>query len=512
MVENQNTEWKETWRDEYLKWICGFANADGGKIYIGVNDKGSVVGLKDSKKLLEDIPNKIQLSMGIIADVNLLLKDGKDYIEIVVNPSSYPISYKGGYYYRSGSTMQQLKGAALTEFLVSKTGFKWDAVPVDNIKIDELDKESFDIFRREAVRSGRVDKEDLTMSNEALLDTLGLIVNGKLKRAAVMLFYRRPERLITGSFVKIGKFGKGADLQYQDEVRGSLFVIADKVIDLIYLKYLKAAISYDKDIRIEKYPYPREAIREAVYNALIHCNWADSTPIQIRIEDEAMYISNSCVLPSQWTVGTLLERHKSKPYNPDVANTFFRAGYVETWGRGIQKICEACKAYGIPKPEFELLGGDITVKFTALKHQPKLQKDTLDDVLEKRLILEIQLNNKITQKDLAQKLNCPYSSLQRIMKRLIEKKRIKRNDGKRFGYWEVLKLQNEVLDDVLDDVLEKRLILEIQLNNKITQKDLAKRLNCSYSSVQRMMKQLIEQKKIERKGGRRFGYWEIIKE
>lgn len=447
MVENQNIEWKESWRDEYLKWICGFANADGGKIYIGINDKGTVLGVKNSKKLLEDIPNKIQLSMGIIADVNLLSKNKKDYIEIVVYPSSYPVSYKGEYHRRSGSTKQQLKGAALTEFLVSKTGFKWDAIPVDSIKIDELDKESFDIFRREAVRSGRIDKDDLAMNNEELLDSLNLIVNGKLKRAAVMLFYRTPERLISGSFVKIGKFGKGADLQYQDEIHGSLFVIADKVIDLIYLKYLKAYISYNKDIRIEKYPYPREAIREAVYNALIHCNWADSTPIQIRIEDEAMYISNSCILPSEWNIGTLLERHKSKPYNPDVANAFFRAGYVETWGRGIQKICEACKSYGIPEPEFKLLGGDITIKFTALKLRKSFENDTLNDTLDDtlndtldaKIFAILKSNNKITQKKIAANLGISIVSVKRIMKKLVENGIIERKGGKRFGYWEFLK-------------------------------------------------------------------------
>ena len=84
MAESQNIEWKESWRDEYLKWICGFANAHGGKIYIGVNDSGEVVGISDSKKLLEDIPNKIIQSLGIVADVNLLTKDGMDYIEINV--------------------------------------------------------------------------------------------------------------------------------------------------------------------------------------------------------------------------------------------------------------------------------------------------------------------------------------------------------------------------------------------------------------------------------------------
>jgi len=71
MSESQNIEWKESWRDEYLKWICGFANAQGGKIYIGMNDDGEVVGVEKSKKLLEDIPNKIVNDLGIVADVNL---------------------------------------------------------------------------------------------------------------------------------------------------------------------------------------------------------------------------------------------------------------------------------------------------------------------------------------------------------------------------------------------------------------------------------------------------------
>lgn len=76
MLESQNVEWKETWRDEYLKWICGFANAQGGKIYIGADDNGNVVGLKDAKKLIEDLPNKIQNKLGILADVNLHNMEG----------------------------------------------------------------------------------------------------------------------------------------------------------------------------------------------------------------------------------------------------------------------------------------------------------------------------------------------------------------------------------------------------------------------------------------------------
>lgn len=71
MQEKQNIEWKTSWHDDYLKWICGFANAQGGTIYIGIDDRGKITPLKNSKKLLEDIPNKIKQSLGIVTDVNL---------------------------------------------------------------------------------------------------------------------------------------------------------------------------------------------------------------------------------------------------------------------------------------------------------------------------------------------------------------------------------------------------------------------------------------------------------
>ena len=233
MAESQNIEWKESWRDEYLKWICGFANAQGGKIYIGVDDTGHVIGVQNGKRLLEEIPNKIQTNLGFLADINLLSENGLEYIEIVVNPSSYPVSYKGEYHFRSGSTKQVLRGTALTEFISSKTGIRWEDAVIENVAVKDLDQESFDIFRREAVRSKRMTKDDLNMSNAELLDSLNLLKDGKLTRAAVLLFHRAPQKWMFGTYTKIGKFGKGSDLQYQDEVIGSLFMQAVRVIELI---------------------------------------------------------------------------------------------------------------------------------------------------------------------------------------------------------------------------------------------------------------------------------------
>ncbi len=443
MAESQNIEWKESWRDDYLKWICGFANAQGGRIYIGVDDTGKVVGVQNGKRLLEEIPNKIQTNLGLITDVNLLSKNGLDYIEIIVNPSSYPVSYKGEYHFRSGSTKQILRGVALTEFISSKTGIRWEDSVIEGVTAEDLDKESFDIFRREAVRSKRMTKDDLNMSNAELLDSLDLLKDGKLTRAAVLLFHRTPQKWMFGTYTKIGKFGKGSDLQYQDEVIGSLFMQAERVIELIYLKYLKAPITYDNLTRVETYPFPKDAVREALYNALVHSRWSAGIPIQIRIEDDAMYISNECVFPSDWTMESLLQRHQSRPYNPKIARAFFRAGYIESWGRGIQKIFEVYNEYGTLQPEYVVHSEDIMIKLTAVsisdKHVLKLDSKAENTALKMKIVEYLQNQPTATQKELQEAFNETRTHIQKIVKELVDEGKIERKGGKRFGYWEVKK-------------------------------------------------------------------------
>ena len=98
MPETQNIEYKQSWRDEYLKWICGFANANGGSIFTGKDDNGNVVGVTDAKRLLEEIPNKVRDVLGILADVNLHTTAQGDIIEIIVEGYPYPVNYKGQYH------------------------------------------------------------------------------------------------------------------------------------------------------------------------------------------------------------------------------------------------------------------------------------------------------------------------------------------------------------------------------------------------------------------------------
>ena len=186
MSERQNIEWKQGWHDDYLKWVCGFANAIGGVIYIGKDDKGHAVGLPDYEKLLEDIPNKIRNAMGIICDINLQEEAGKQFIEIKVNPYSVPVSLRGRYYYRSGSTKMELTGVELNEFLLKKAGKTWDDVVEEGATMKDIDEASIYKFIADSKDKGRM-PETKGLSDFQILEKLQLTEGKQLKRAALCL-------------------------------------------------------------------------------------------------------------------------------------------------------------------------------------------------------------------------------------------------------------------------------------------------------------------------------------
>lgn len=458
LTESQNVEWKESWHDKYLQWVCGFANAQGGELYIGVNDAGEVVGVDNAKRLLEDIPNKIQTTMDVVASVDLLTEGEKEYIRITVKPSIYPVSYKGGYHYRSGSTKQQLTGLALTQFLMGKAGLHWEDEPIDGVSVDDLDKESFDIFRREALRRDRMSAEDLAVTNEQLLESLDLLAeDGRLTRAAILLFHRHPERWVRENEIRIGRFHGDTDLRFQDEIGGSLMLQADRVIDVIFEKYLYAEVSYDVDVRVETYPYAREALREAVYNALMHSDRMQRNATQIWVGDDILYISDNRPLTSEWTVEQLQGHHKSVPTNPHIANAFYRAGYVERWGRGIRKMAEECRKHGNKPPEIMLGRGDFTLKFEPLfamtlnapvyvggngegnvAKDPTINPTINPTITEQRVLAAIREDPSVVQRVLAERLGMSRSSVADHTANLQEKGLLRREGSRKSGHWIVL--------------------------------------------------------------------------
>ncbi len=429
MPESQNIEWKESWRDEYLKWICGFANAKGGKIIIGKNDSGEIIGVAKAKRLMEDIPNKIQTQLGIICDVDLREEDGKDYIEIDVKPYDVLISYQGKYHYRSGSTKQELKGNALNNLLLKKAGKTWDDVVEPRANIADIDLSAIEAFKKGATVSKRLpfiaEEENL----EQLLDNLLLLEDGNLKRSAILLFGKNPCRFFINAFVKIGRFGHtDDDLRFQEIIEGNTFQLADKVLEVLDRKFFVSPISYKGLQRVESWEYPYEAIREVILNAIVHRDYMGA-PIQISVYDDKLIVWNEGSLPEDLTLEDLKKKHSSRPHNPILASAFFKGGLIEAWGRGTIKIINECKKAGLPEPIIEYSSGGISV--TILKNQFN-EKSLIEIGLSARQIKAVEYlkeNKSITNKIYQEICEVSKATATRDLTELIEKFKLLERSG-----------------------------------------------------------------------------------
>jgi len=376
---HQTIEWKELWRDEFLEWICGYANAYGGTLYIGKNDNGEVVGLD---------------TMGIVADVNLLYENELQYIEIVVDKYPSLISYHGKYFYRSGSTMRTITGKELDKAILKSQGRTWDGMPVPRLKVTDLRREAIDLLKEKAVRRGRLTEEETKVDDTILMENLHLIdEEGYLIRAAMLAFYKDPEKWVTGSYIKIGYFGDSdADLKYQDEIHGSLIEQVDKTVDLVYTKYLKALIFYEGIQRIEQFMFHQDAFREILLNAIVHKDYSSCNPIQISVYEDKIYIWNDGEMPSELnSTDKLFMKHSSKPYNPKLAGIFFKSGMIEAWGRGFDKIREACAKYNAALPEYTISESGIMVLCKACDKYLQLLTGNKNNSLisDKRIVSEL---------------------------------------------------------------------------------------------------------------------------
>ena len=321
-----------------------------------------------------------------------------------------------------------MKGAALDKFLLGKQGLKWDGTPEPYSKEADLSDLAFKLFKDRAFETQRFDEDVQGDSPHELLEKLNLVdLNGYLKKAAVLLFHPKPEKIFTGATIKIGFFNTDDDLAYQDEVRGSLFEQVDKVMDLLVSKYLKAQITYEGLQRKETFPVPVGALREAVLNAIIHKDYSSGIAIQISVYDDKLIIWNEGELPENWTVAKLKVKHPSRPYNPDIANAFFRSGLIESWGRGTIKIFNEAKAAEIPVPIFRYEDNGFYVIFNFV--EVSVQQQVLDLIKE---------DPKITIAEMGNNLDPPIRTMNRILTGLKDEKIIKRSGSKKEGFWEIL--------------------------------------------------------------------------
>ena len=462
--EGQKKEFKLIWNDKAYKTACAFANTDGGKLYIGYDDNGNLVGLKRSKEDIENLPNSIRSKLNLLVSIYSGIEDGKEYLEVNVPAMEQPIFYEGKVYIRVGSTNQLLEGNDLVNFILRKSKNSWDGFVEPNVSIDELDEESFRMLLDDGIRNKRLTEYDKNLTRRELLEKMSLIKNGKLTRAAILLFHPHPEYFFGGAHIKLGYFNEKDELRYQDELYGSLLSLAKKAEEILILKYFYATIGYDGLVRVETLPYPREAIREGILNALMHNNYMSDQPIMIRVSPFDMWIYNKSIFPPGWTEETLFSSHESKLINPNIAVGFFRAGLVERFGSGIQKIVSSCKINGNPKPTYKIQSDMITLKIKsrpenvelALRHKledknegvnlknegvnlkNKIQQNKY--LIRRKTILHlIRETDNITASTLSTVLSCSDATIERDISWLRENGYIIRNGSDRIGKWIVIK-------------------------------------------------------------------------
>ena len=255
-------------------------------------------------------------------------------------------------------------------------GLSWDDMPVPYATIDDIDRSAIDYFLRRSIASERMDEEEQNASTEDVLRNLDLITpEGELKSAAILLFGKRVHKFFPAAEFKIGRFHNDeSDLIIQDVVDCNLIQMAGKVMDLLRSRYLVSPIRYEGLQRIEELEIPQKALRELIYNAIVHKLYSGPA-ILMRVFDKSVELWNYGLLPEELTPADLMKKHASYPRNRNIASVFYKAGFIESWGRGYKKIREEFEKAGHPVPAVEESGGGVLVT---------IKRKTIEDIIASR--------------------------------------------------------------------------------------------------------------------------------
>ena len=336
--ESQNIEYKESWHDNCLAWICGYANANGGAIYFGIDDKTKQpIGLKNAKKLMEDIPNKIRNALGVVADVSLLNKSGKDVIMVKVKTSKFPVCYHGEYHYRTGSVKMQLTGVALTEFLLSKSGMEWDAMPT----LGGFKKEGH-AFTGLIAKYSKVCQ--ITMSEDDFVSFGLALPDGRLTNTGALFADDCPlihSRVFCTRWNGCDMTSGYMDANDNQEYCAGLLSMLKYAEDFVRVN---SRHSWHKlpTSRIDFVEYPERAVHEALVNAFIHRSYIiTGSEVHVDVFDDRLEITSPGGMPSEKKIEDYdVHRIPSVRRNKLLADMCERLRLMERRGSGFKKIFE----------------------------------------------------------------------------------------------------------------------------------------------------------------------------
>lgn len=368
--ESETEEFKRSWQEkECLQSLAAFANTRGGNLWVGLDDNGSVPGWQGDGKTMEIISNQITSKLQIhplALEVRLVAR--MQILVIRMAPAASPVAVNGRYYRRVGNSSREVPAEELPRFILEKTGQSWDDLPSEATSRDVFDP-AVATFRR--LGAERLSPELQEEPVPFLLDKLNLLhPSGCLKRGAVLLFTREPDRWFRHARVQVARV-EADEISLSDERRitGSLTTQLEETLGWLR-KQLKVSYEFPGGgtgvsalQRQEVWEIPLVALREALLNAFLHRDYTALSAIQVRVYRDKVCIDNPGGLSERLTIADLSRRHNSLPRNPLLADIAYKMNLVESWGTGTLRMAQACAKAGLPTPDFasEASGFSVTL-------------------------------------------------------------------------------------------------------------------------------------------------------
>jgi ATP-dependent DNA helicase RecG len=359
-------------RTEAAKAACAMLNGVGGFILFGVADSGVISGQEMSARTLEDLANELgRIEPPALPDIETVrLENGKAVIAVRVPGGGGPYTYDGRAYTRYGPTTRVMPKERYERLLLERmhATHRWETQPAIGLTVGDLDHTEVVRTVEEAIRRQRMD-DPATRDPVQLLAGLGLIHGGQVLNAAVVLF-GRPERLLphyTQCQLRMARFRGPDKTEFVDNRQevGHAFDLLQRAQRFLR-DHLPVAGRIVPNLfeRVDDPLYPPAALREALANALCHRDYSiGGGAVSIAIYDDRLEISSTGVLPFGLTPEDLTRPHTSRPWNPLIAQVFYRRGIIDVWGRGTIKMAELTREAGLMAPEFECSGGEVVVRF-----------------------------------------------------------------------------------------------------------------------------------------------------
>ncbi|MGE0715370.1 MAG: ATP-binding protein [Alphaproteobacteria bacterium] len=380
--ESETLEFKTTTgeRREGARCLCAMLNHRGGRVLFGVRPDGSITGQQVTDRTVEEVAQEVrEIEPPAFPSIDRIdVGHGRQVVAVtVMQGHNRPYSYRGTAYRRVGNTSPAMSRDEYNTMLLERLHgeHRWENEPAAGWSMSDLDLTEITRTIEEAIRRGRAEDPG-TRDPEALLRGFGLMRDGRLLRAAAVLFGRtgRLEADFPQCLLRLGKF-RGVDrTEFLDnrQVHGNAFRLLTRAERFLRESLPVAGRVAPGLFEREDDPlYPPVALREALANAICHRDYSiGGGSVAVAIYDDRLEVTSSGTLHFGLTPEALFAPHESLPWNPLIARILFRRGVIESWGRGTIKMAELAEQAGLPRPEIEDAGGCVTVRFRPDRYVP----------------------------------------------------------------------------------------------------------------------------------------------